>query len=83
MTQSLLSGISKFYIEYKHFNAVEAQKEIESGDKERKEFIHTFFGKNIDDPIYYDLILNLVNFQMEDALDLILKAFESKFKKIE
>jgi len=70
-------------IEYKHFNAAEAKKEIERGDKERKEFIHTFFGKNIDDPTCYDLILNSANFQIEEALNLILKAFESKFKKME
>jgi cytidylate kinase len=70
-------------VEYKHFNATEAKKEIERGDKERKEFIHTFFGKNIDDPIYYDLILNSANFQIEEALGFILKAYDSKFKKME
>ncbi len=70
-------------VEYKHFNVAEAKKEIERRDKERKEFIHTFFGKNIDDPTYYDLILNSANFQIEEALDLILKAFKSKSKKME
>jgi cytidylate kinase len=68
-------------IAYKHFSAAEAKKSIEHGDKEKKEFIHTFFGENIDDPSSYDLILNTANFQIEEALDLILKAFESKFKK--
>jgi cytidylate kinase len=70
-------------IEYKHFNAAEAKKEIERGDKERKEFIHTFFGKNSADPTCYDLVLNSANFQIEEVLDLILKAFESKSKKME
>jgi len=68
-------------IAYKQFNTAQAKKEIERGDKERKEFIHTFFGKNIDDSSSYDLILNTANFQIEEALDLILRAFESKFRK--
>jgi len=68
-------------IKYEHLNAKEAKKEIKLKDKERKDFIRTFFGKDIDDPASYDLILNSANFQMGDALDLILKTFDYKFKK--
>jgi cytidylate kinase len=68
-------------IAYKHFSAAEARKAIEHGDKEKKEFVRTFFGKNIDDPSAYDLILNTANFEIKEALELLLKAFESKFRK--
>lgn len=68
-------------IEYEHLNAKETKREIKLKDKERKDFIRTFFGKDIDDPASYDLILNSANFQIEDELDLILKTIDFKFKR--
>jgi len=68
-------------IKYESLTKTEAKKEIELKDKERKDFIRTFFGKDINAPTSYDLILNSANFQIEEALDLMLKAFDFKFKQ--
>lgn len=68
-------------MEYENLSKPEAKREIKLKDKERKDFIRNFFGKDIDDLTSYDLILNSANFQMEEALALILKAFVSKFKQ--
>lgn len=65
---------------FEHLSRPQAKKEIETRDKERREFIRSFIRKDTDDPEAYDLVLNTSNFETEDALDLILHAFRLKFK---
>jgi cytidylate kinase len=68
-------------MKYENLSEAEAKREIKLKDKERKDFIRNFFGRDIGVPSSYDLILNSANFEMEEALELTLKAFESKFRK--
>ncbi len=68
-------------MKYENLSEAEAKKEIKLKDKERKDFIRIFFERDIGAPSSYDMVLNSANFEMEEALQLTLKAFESKFKK--
>lgn len=69
-------------MKFEHLSREQAKKEVESRDKERDEFIRRFIRKGPEVPEAYDLVLNTTNFEAEDALDLILRAFHSKFKNL-
>jgi cytidylate kinase len=69
-------------VKYKKMSRSEAKKAIEESDQERKEFIRSFFNADIDDPHYYDLMVNTSFMDVEDALNCIRSAIEMKFRKI-
>ena len=67
-------------IKYQHIDLESAKETIREYDTERKEFVRQYFGKNISNANYYDLILNTTHMTLEDAKDLIVLAFKRKFK---
>jgi len=67
-------------IKYQNIDLESAKETIRQYDTERKEFVRQYFGKNISNANYYDLILNTTHMTLEDAKDLIILAFRRKFK---
>ncbi|KKS52545.1 MAG: Cmk3 [Parcubacteria group bacterium GW2011_GWA2_42_28] len=67
-------------IKYEKIDFDRARDIIQKVDTERKEFVRQYFGKNISNANFYDLILNTEHMTMEDARDLILLAFKRKFR---
>ena len=67
-------------IKYQHIDLETAKETIRKYDTERKEFVRQYFGKNISNANYYDLILNTTHMTLQDAKDLIILAFKKKFK---
>ncbi len=59
----------------------EARKKVESVDRERAEFIKHYFNKDIDDPHFYDLVINVERFTNEQVADMIIHALKVKFKE--
>ncbi|MHB9131280.1 MAG: cytidylate kinase-like family protein [Armatimonadota bacterium] len=59
----------------------EAQKWIRSEDRRRREFIRRLFGKEIDDPDYYDLVINLARITPEGAADIVAHAAELRARE--
>ena len=57
----------------------EAAKEVDTTDHERREFIRKSFGKSIDDPLYYDIVINKLNISLDAATSLIAVAAMEKF----
>ena len=57
-----------------------ARREIEKSDRERAEFVKKLVHKSIDDPQYYDLILNTDWIPVEQAVSLIANAAMEKFE---
>ena len=55
-----------------------AEKIIEDLDHEKETFIRTLYAKDWRDPAHYDLVLNLDHFSTETAVDIIIKAAQSK-----
>lgn len=49
---------------------------IKKTDKRRHEFIHKYFDAEIENPLNYDLVLNLSGLPIEKAVDIIVKAAE-------
>jgi len=58
----------------------EARARIRRDDADLAAFIRQVYGRNIDDPQGYDLIVNLATLDIETASILIASALESKLR---
>lgn len=69
-------------VEYEHVDRDEAREIIRSVTADRVSFVKQYFGKNIVSPKYYDLTINTTFFSLDQAADLILKAYKFKFPNV-
>jgi len=60
----------------------DALREIEKSDRERTEWIRKVFGRSIDDPLGYDLVINHLSISMESATSLVAAAAQEKFERL-
>jgi len=67
---------------YEKVDREEAIKLIENSDAERKEFIKKLFNADINDPQKYDLVINSAYMDIEDLLEVVVKAIKAKFDKL-
>ena len=58
----------------------EASKEIAHFDKGRQEFGKRYFHADIEDPVYYDLVINTGHFSLEAAASIVVQALPLKNK---
>ncbi|MBI5528972.1 MAG: cytidylate kinase-like family protein [Deltaproteobacteria bacterium] len=66
----LSQRIGSFVREFK-LSPEEAEKRIHTVDADRKEFVKTHFGADIDDPIHYDLVINGDSISPGEAVGII------------
>lgn len=50
----------------------EARNMIVESDRQRREFMQRFFGIDLDDPLYYDLMINMDRFSCGDAVEMVI-----------
>jgi cytidylate kinase len=60
----------------------EALHEVERSDRERAEWVRKVFGRSIDDPLGYDLVVNHPCLSMESATSLVAAAAQEKFERL-
>ncbi len=60
----------------------EATKLVEEKDVQRTKFIKKTYGVDIDDPSLYDLVINMDNLTVDDAVELALLGFGKKKKNL-
>lgn len=60
---------------------LEARRIVAQVDRERKDFIRDHFHHDVTDPAFYDLVINAHAFHVEQAVDLIMMAYEKKVGK--
>ena len=66
---------------YEHISRPEAVKRIEESDKERKNFVESFFNHNHTKPHHYDLVIRTgSDITIEDAADIIISLAKRKLK---
>ncbi len=71
-----------------HYNIShkEALEGVKKDDAERKNFIHKYFHKDIDDPVNYHVVINTSQMGFEGAAKIVccavLEKFKSKFSKV-
>jgi len=58
-----------------------AKEEIKRIHFNRKDFIKRYFGKDISNANYYDLVLNTKDISLKQATEIIVRAFRVKFPK--
>lgn len=58
-----------------------AKKEIVRFDSSRREFIKRYFHTELEDPIYYDMVINTEHLSFEDAASIVINALPFKDKK--
>jgi cytidylate kinase len=66
-------------VKYEKISREEAVQVIKSVDLRRKEYIRQYFGKNISNPNYYDLVINTADMSIEDAAEHVVLALKNKF----
>ncbi len=60
----------------------EALHEVERTDHERAEFMRKMYGRDIDDPLGYDLVINNISISMDSVTSLVAAAAQEKFERI-
>lgn len=65
--------------QYEGYTIYKARERVKKYDKERKEFIKQYFGKDPSNANYYDLVLNTTYLDVEAARDVVMAAFKKKF----
>lgn len=68
-------------MERENISEGEARKRILRSDRQRREFVKKMFGKDINDPIHYDLTIRTDTISMEGAAELIIAALKEKFPR--
>jgi cytidylate kinase len=56
----------------------EAMDLIQESDKGRNDFMQRFFDVGLDDPLNYDVVLNMDRFSCESATDLVVAVMEQR-----
>lgn len=78
-TVASLPSRIEYVMKQNKMSRAEASRNVEQMDKHRQAFLRRFFHKKTDDPLCYDLVLNMDTLNLQIATDLIVKALKSKF----
>lgn len=68
----------KIYMSQTGCNNIDAVKEIEKIDKARHKWAQSLYGIDIGDATLYDLVINLSNISMDEAVDIACNLAQSK-----
>ncbi len=60
----------------------QAEHLVDTADRERAEFMRKVYGRDIDDPLGYDLIINHLSISVDAAVSLIAAAALEKFERL-
>lgn len=66
-------------VEFEKVSRDKAREIIKDVTDDRVNYVRQYFGKNIMSPKYYDLSINTTFFSIEQAVNLIVTAFKTKF----
>lgn len=72
----------KFLVKYDEMTSDEAIRAIDETDAQRREFVRKLFGKDLDDPQYYDVVFNSAMIDVEEMLDSAMLAIKTKMDKL-
>lgn len=70
-------------VEFSNVDEETAISAVRESDTERRAFVRENFSYDIDDPNYYDLMVNRAFLGLEESVDLALSAAKHKFRTLE
>jgi len=62
-----------------NMSRTEALRYVEKMDKDRHAFMRRFFHQKADDPLSYDLVLNMATLNLQVASEIVVRALKTKF----
>lgn len=66
-------------VQYEKVSYSKAREIIKEVTEDRRGFVQQYFGKDLFNPIYYDLTINTTHFDIEQSAEMIIQAFKTKF----
>ena len=72
----------QYLVKYENVSPEQAKEAIKKSDEERKSFIRSFYHADIDDPQYYDMVINSAYVDVEDTIFFIREAIKAKAEKL-
>jgi len=69
-------------IEREQMSERDALHEVERTDHERADFMRKVYGRSIDDPLAYDLVINNISISMDSVTSLVAAAAQEKFERM-
>ena len=60
----------------------EAERELARVERERQTFIRRHYGREVGDPIHYDIMVNTEGLPADRAADVLVAAYRSKFGRL-
>lgn len=70
------------YAEREGLSEREAEHKLVRVERERQTFIRRHYDREVGDPIHYDIMLNTENILPEQAADVLVAAYRSKFGRL-
>lgn len=72
----------QFVREQKGVTRKEAEQLIAEADKERLAFIRRHFHHDSEDPLHYDLVINMGNFDLPTAEEFVTESLNTRFRNV-
>lgn len=72
----------EYVMKFANIDEEMAQEAMEDSDKERSQFIKNNFGYDINDPHYYDLVINTGILSIEDAIQVAAEGYKRKMEAL-
>ena len=69
-------------ITYKSITEEEAREYIRESDAHRSRFVKSVFGVDIDNPLYYDVVINAEYIDVEELVSMAIEAIKGKMDKL-
>lgn len=69
-------------MKYEKMSLQRAQERVWHAHFSRKDFIKRYFNKNISNANYYDIVINTANIALDQAVEIVVKAYKEKFFKV-
>lgn len=68
-------------IDFEGHTLTKAREVVQKYEADRREFVKQYFGKDIRKAEYYDLTINTMFYRPREAADVVIRAYERKFRK--
>lgn len=81
ITASFATRVNNTYKYENKTSKAEAEEWVRHIQKQRNDFIHQYFGSNPHNPWNYDLVISTDNLSLDQAVEIILRAYITKFPK--
>ncbi|HUV30880.1 MAG TPA: cytidylate kinase-like family protein [Acidobacteriota bacterium] len=69
-------------IKYVQLSEKDAARQVDTLDEQRRNFIRKVFGKDIDCPLNYDVVMNSAMIDVEEMVDMAVTAMHAKMDKL-